>query len=312
VVKALLLVVGFALLAYLVSRWPIHTMLEVAGRLDWTIFLVLLIPLLWFLANTCGLWLLTGRRVPFGPLFYNRLVGDGYNAIVPLAGVGGEPIRVRHLSRYVPVNEAATWVVADRAINEISGLAVAALAILAGAGALAWPQPFKALVVPVALAGLVATIVLLRITMGRAPSWLAGVALRLIGQAGLSAPQGLPRKRVAAAFGMNVLGRIAGLAEAALLLSALHIHVGPMAALGIGGILLISGAVALIIPQGIGVLEAVSVFALSMAGAPPPVGLAFGLVRRGRMLLYGVAGVVLHLISPVAGLARQKEPRCPA
>jgi uncharacterized membrane protein YbhN (UPF0104 family) len=162
----------------------------------------------------------------------------------------------------------------------------------------------EALVVPAAAGGLVLTALFLRLTMGRAPAWLAGLALKLIGRDALEAGERLPRRRIAAAFGMHVFGRLVGLVEVAVVLSALGVHAGWLGAVGIGGILLVSGVVSLIVPMGIGVLEAASVFALGLAGAPPHVGLAFGLLRRGRVLFYAVIGVGLHLI---AGRLRRRE-----
>ena len=43
-------------------------------------------------------------------------------------------------------------------------------------------------------------------------------------------------------------------------------------------------------------LEAASVLALGLLGQPPPVGVAFGLLRRGRMLVYGAVGSALGLL----------------
>ena len=38
------------------------------------------------------------KRVPWPALFWNRLVGEGYNSLLPAAGIGGEPLKLRLLS----------------------------------------------------------------------------------------------------------------------------------------------------------------------------------------------------------------------
>jgi uncharacterized membrane protein YbhN (UPF0104 family) len=64
----------------------------------------------------------------------------------------------------------------------------------------------------------------------------------------------------------------------------------------VSALLLLSGLATLIFPQGLGALEAASVFALGLLGEPAALGVAFGLLRRGRMVFYGVVGSALGLL----------------
>ncbi|MBV8755703.1 MAG: hypothetical protein JO257_00420, partial [Deltaproteobacteria bacterium] len=58
------------------------------------------------------------------------------------------------------------------------------------------------------------------------------------------------------------------------------------------------------IPQGIGVTDGATVGIFTILHFAAPLGIAFALARRGRMLVVSTAGVLLHLLFG----ARAHEP----
>src|SRR5262249_5707043 len=103
-----LLAVGLGLLVYIVSHYPLGDIARSCATLWPLVALTPLIALGWFATNTNVLHVLLNRRVPWLDLLFIRLVGDSYNALLPLAGFGGEPFKVRQLGHYVDSPTAAS------------------------------------------------------------------------------------------------------------------------------------------------------------------------------------------------------------
>ena len=290
------MLVGVMLLAWVLARQPFSQIAEVVASAGWSVLGVLAFPLLWYACNTAGTWVLVDGRVGLRALFYNRVAGEGLNSLLPLGGLGGEPFKVRHLARWLPEQEAATVAIASRLIEELSGVLLAGICLVVSALASVWPARWvpwvAALGVVLFAAGGAATVLLTR----QAPARVAAALMRLLARPG-TMPPCLPLRRVLGALAFHALGRIAGVLEVAFLLYVVGVSAGPAAIAAVYAILLLAGLATIAFPQGVGALEAASVFALGLLGAPPPVGAAFGLLRRGRMLFYGVLGTALSLLA---------------
>jgi hypothetical protein len=255
------------------------------------------IPLLWYAANTLAFSLIVRRRVGLRSLFLNRFAGDGFNLLLPLGGFGGEPWKARHLGRWLPAHEATALVLTTRLIEELSGVTFAGLCLLVSGRALPWPDWLRAIASLLGIALLLVGLALSLVFTGRAPGWLATGAQRLLrtgAETSRLAPLG--GRRVLGAFALGLVGHAAGLLEVIVLLRLLGVDAGAQAAAGVTALLLASGLATLIFPQGLGALEATSMFALGLLGQPAPLGLAFGLLRRGRMLVYGLVGSALGFL----------------
>jgi 1L-myo-inositol 1-phosphate cytidylyltransferase len=283
------MVVGLGILAWVLARQPVGEIVAVMVPLGYSVLGLLAFPLLWYASNTAGLWVVVGGRVALPSLFLNRVAGDGLNSLLPLAGFGGEPFKARHLARWLPEQEAATFVIAARLIEELSGVVFAGGCLLICADALVWPGWLRTGSGLVGLALLVVGAAGTLLLSGGAPARLAATVMRLLGRPGSSPPR-LALPRVLGALGFHVVGRLAGLLEVAFLLHLLGAGASAEAAAGVYAIVLLAGVATLVVPQGVGALEAASVFALGLLGQPPAVGVTFALLRRARMLTYGVIG----------------------
>src|SRR5438552_7432210 len=138
------LAIGLALLAYVVSRYPMVELGRAFARLGPLVATTPLIALGWIACNTSALALLLDRKIPWLRLLAIRLVGDGYNALLPLAGFAGEPYRIKHISRFVPMDHALTALIRDRVIENAVGLVFTAAGLAAGLGAFVLATPLRA------------------------------------------------------------------------------------------------------------------------------------------------------------------------
>lgn len=298
-------VAGLSLLAWLVVTMPLDEITGAIRSVGWPVLLAIPIVLAWMLANTAGLRSLLGGRVGLARLLHNRIVGDGYNAIVPAAGVGGEPVRIALLRSHVPALDAATAVITDRVINLAAGLLISAIALGISISLLALPRELVVGAAVYSVLAVLATIVLLFILHGGASERVIAMAGRVIGGSALR-PSQIPTRAILIALSWNLVGRVLAGLEVALYAWLLGLQLSLVEIVFVTGVLHAVGAAMFVVPQGIGVAEAASVYALHVLGYPPELGLAFGLLRRARLLAFSAAAVGIHLVgkwwSPPCGL----------
>ncbi len=295
-IKPVLILLGLGLFVAILSRFPLGDILSTWQTMGWAVVLTPFIALIWFATNTSGAHCLFRGRLTWRTLFFNRLIGDGYNALLPLAGVAGEPVRVHHLAKHIHGGDAVAIVIVDRLNNIISGLLFSAILIAISMLLVDWSG-----LVGVALAycaiSLVITAILLVVSTSKAPGRLGHLVLvklgsAPLGKAGLVVPLGILLRGLS----WHMLGRAAAALEVGLLLFLLDLPITVTTLVTITGVLSAVGVAAFLIPQGIGVAEVASVFAFGLLGFLPVQGLAFGLVRRGRMLVISLSGVAVHLV----------------
>jgi hypothetical protein len=118
---------------------------------------------------------------------------------------------------------------------------------------------------------------------------------RALGLAGEYRAAPMPRGTFAAALALNVAGRAASLLEVAALLHLLDVPAGAVHVVAMGAVLSATSILFFAIPQGIGVSEAGVAGAFLVLGLPVDVGLAFALLRRGRIVFWALVGLAVHL-----------------
>jgi uncharacterized protein (TIRG00374 family) len=114
---------GLALLAVILKDIDFGEVADYLSHLGWGAAVVLLISLLVFLIDTFT-WQMALPRVPLTAtwlyrMFKVRLVGEAFNAVIPAAGMGGEPVKAILLNkRYgIPYAEGIASVVLGRTVN---------------------------------------------------------------------------------------------------------------------------------------------------------------------------------------------------
>jgi predicted RND superfamily exporter protein/uncharacterized membrane protein YbhN (UPF0104 family) len=254
------------------------------------------ITLGWMALYARGLGVILGDAVRLGRLVYNRVVGDAYNVITPLAGAGGDPVRVMDLAAEVGTAGAVRAIVIDRLVYSTAGLLFSGLGAAVAVWAFAWDRRIERLLIGYALVALAGTVLLtLLTTRPAAARGIAGV-LRFAKVRLPEIPAPLPTAAFARALGWHLLGRAGALVEIAVLLVALGQPVRLAGLIAASAVISIAGIVFFFVPSGVGVNEGAAVLALTLSGYGESVGLAVGLARRARQLLMTGAGVVLTMI----------------
>ena len=274
---------------------------------------VIAIYALVFTCDSAAWWLILAgpklQAIWLRRLWLVRLVGEAFNAIIPAASLGGEPVKALILKkRYgVGYGEAAASLVMVKTTTLIGLILFSTVGLGLMLGVEIYADAYGA----VAGAGLAA---LTAGVLGFFAVQRWAVASRLASRLAARRPGG----RIEAALGhlRNVDERFAafyhrrpgrfagalGLALASWLLGALELYVildflgrpiTPAEALITETVLQLVRAGSFFIPANLGASEAGFVLLVGALTGQPPLGLAAALVRRARELLWIVAGVAL-------------------
>ena len=289
------LLIGVALCAYMVSRFPLSQIGDACLQLGPWVFLTPLIAMGWFAANSTALFHLLERRVPWPALFWNRLVGEGYNSLLPAAGIGGEPLKLRLLSRYVETHRAVVALINDRLIDNALAFAYSGGTVAVGAFTIHMTATVETSMITYAAAGIGISVVFVVVMVTSASSRLGGKIAKLLGAEQLGHERMRPSVLVLAAFWTG-MGKLIGLLEIALLFHLLGLSFTIGDVFFTAGALSAAGFIGGAFPKGLGVAEAATVGIFSLLHFPGPAAVAFALARRGRTLLVSVLGVTLHLL----------------
>lgn len=299
-----LLALGFVLLGWMISRYPLQDIADACLRLGGWVFVTPLLCLCWFGASSTALYFLLESAVPWRALMWNRLVGEGYNALIPVGGVGGEPFKLRQLALYVTTERGVVALINDRLLENTIAFGFSAIAV--GVGTLYYDvtPALRTTILTYAIGGGLAAIALALLTFTNVTARIGGRIARWIGSATAGHAR-LPLAVLLRAFGATLLARAFGLLEIALLFHLLDLPVSFGNVLFTGGAVAAAGFVGFAIPQGMGITEAATVGIFELLHFPGPAGIAFALARRGRMLVMSVLGVALHLT--IGGQVRALE-----
>jgi len=235
------------------------------------------------------------HRVGFFNLLYNQLVGEAMNTVVPLAGIGGEPFKVKHLSRWLSIGEASQAIVLDRLIHAVSGLIYSSAVLFITIYLVPFSASLKlSMILAGGLLGILG-LALMFFSLSKVPSQLTHFILKRFSSFEVLRQQKLPKSTFAACLGYKLLGRVINLIEIYLILRLLGIAVTPGRLAIIAAFIAASSLLINVIPQGLGVAEAGIMGAFSLIGLAPHLGLTFGLIRRARIIFWALLGIAFFL-----------------
>lgn len=295
---------GAAILGLMLSRAPLAELADTLSRIGLGALLVLAIPSVWILLNTLSLAALVDHEVRIVSLLRNRLVGEAINTLVPLAGVAGEPYKVMHLSTFVPLDRATHAVVSDKVLNTISGLVFFTAAGSLAVALVELPASLAGGMVVLVLLSVVGTVGLSAVVLSELQGRVLGRAMRRLGLVGEYRSPPLRPRTFAVALAFNVAGRAAVLLEIVALLHLLGVSTDAAHVLSLAAVLSATSILFFVIPQGIGVSEAGVAGVFLLLGLPVHLGLAFALLRRGRILFWALVGLVVHLLHGIVARVR--------
>ena len=286
------LALGLALFVYVMRRQPLGSIGDAVLAMGPIVLAAPALGLVWLATRTSALARVLGGEVPWRELFVARLVGDGYNAVVPMAGVAGEPFKLERLRRYIGLDTALTGLVRDRMIDNALGLLYSA-----GCIAVALPAPGGDALATYSVVATIAGLVLLALMITKVPGRLGARVGRWCGDATRSPePLALPVARDV--VGWFLATRVLQTCETALLLHAIGMPASLRTVVLVDGALNAAGFLGFMLPQGLGVVEGTAVFLLTALGASPAAATAFALTRRARVIGLSLVGIATH----VAGL----------
>lgn len=289
---------ALALFVVVVTRQPFGRIVDACVAMGPMALLSPVIACTWLLARSAVLQLVLTRAVPWRVVLPIRLVGDGYNALVPAAGLAGEPYKLRALARWVPVERAIAALLRDRMIDNALGLVFSAAGIAFGLQRLAVPALVRGGLWTYVAVAAPTGLVLLAGSCTRLPDKLGGIARRWT-RARRHAAEPLAPYVAVRAVSWALATRVLQTVETALLLACVGAPVNVASIALVDGVLNAAGFVGFVMPQGLGVVEGAAIYALGVLGTPPAAAAAFALARRGRVLLVGGAGIAAHLLRHV-------------
>ncbi len=295
--EAIPLVAGAALLAYVVSRFPLREIYGAVRQLGAPLVLAPLVALGWHACNTSAFRVLLDGKVPWPALYWNRLVGDGYNNLLPFAGIGGEPFKLRHLSRYLPTESVVAALIRDRVIESAFGMLSTSAGLLYASLNVEMPARLRVALWGFGGVSLVIALLAGALVMSALPGRAGVLIAKLLGGAKPKDFEGLSMARLARVLAWHLPARLLGLVEIAVVLHLLGLPTTFATVVFTDSLLNAAGFISFFIPQGIGVFEGTTVYLFGLLGFPGAMAIAFALARRGRLLIVSLLGIVLHVAS---------------
>lgn len=292
---------GVALLVWVVSRYPLADITAASRALGPLIGLVLLVPLGWHVSSAAAVWLLFERRIAWRKILWARLAAEAYNSL--LFSVGGEPFRVRFLSRFVPTDEVVAVLLRDRVLDMASGYLVSATFLAIGLGRYPLPAAMRASLAVYAAVTAALGLAGLLLVVTRLPGRAGALVRRLVGGSTTTLPPTLSARALLRVVPFYFVSRALGVLEIAVLLRLLGGGFDMREAGFFDAVLNAAGALGFFLPGALGVFEGTSLYLFKLLQLGGPEGIAFGLVRRARMILFIIVGVVLHWLGRRGGEA---------
>lgn len=292
----LLLLVGVAILACLVYYMDVTILVNSFRMMGLKIFFVFGIALLWIFSNTYCLSLLLQHKIPFHHILYTQITGDAYNVITPLAGVGGEPYKAKHLSNWVTLDTASEAIFRDRLIHSLSGILYTSLSMVVVLLFVPLEKKYLLAFSIIGIVLLVLSILFSFLILSNAPTKYFGTLLKKLKVLKNYKSNPLGKVLFFKALGFKLLGRVFNLVEFLVIFVLLGIQPSLLELVTISALLSLSSTLLFIVPQGIGVNEAGISGAFQLVGRSADLGLSFGLIRRARVLFWALLGMVLHVL----------------
>ena len=170
--------VGVIILCLLIYNLDIKVVAESMTTVGGLIFLVFATAIPWIIANTLSIANLTKHKIPFIDLLYIEVTGDAYNAIIPLAGLGGEPYKIKQINNWLDLDKASTAIVHNRLIHSLTGILFTSITVGIMLLMIELPQKVALSLSIASVILFVAAMVMSWITLSSAPTKLSTFVLK--------------------------------------------------------------------------------------------------------------------------------------
>jgi 1L-myo-inositol 1-phosphate cytidylyltransferase len=310
--RVLLSGAGLALLAYLLIKVGVATVLEHLARFGPWFAVIVGIALAWLFLQAWAWHTIQAahfRPIPLGRLFRVKIISDSLNTLIPTANVGGDAARPFLVRGHAPLAETIPGVLADKTVEALAAALFLATGFLLSLLLLrlpAWMNIAAAVCLAVTSAGIALFIVFqmkgLRWSLERlakvAPPlrMFAARRARSLGEldANLRLVYSGLKPQTLAALGLHYAARVLGVVEIFVILRVLGSPVSPFQALFTSTGVTLFNTAFFIVPGQFGVMETASILMLRSLGFAAAIGLSLGVIRRIRKLATSAIGLALY------------------
>jgi uncharacterized protein (TIRG00374 family) len=302
-------VIGLTIVGLLIHKIGWTSIRHTLGWLGWGYAVVLLYPLSWMLMNTTS-WRtvlpIEHARFPIWRLLGIRMAGDSFNSLLPSGYVGGEPLKAKMLSKWMPLRDATSSVLVAKSAQSIS------LVIFVGLGLAIGHTPGTSLL---AQPGLLIALAVLTIGISIFTFLLASRSFSLVGHwlhrwtghrwlqslephlLALDASVGRFYREDKKDFVISVLWSLgawlSGATEVAIIFFMIGHAIDWRQAWFMGALAQLASIIGLFVPAGVGFYESGHFIAARLLGLPPDMAVGVSLIRRVREVFWDGMGVVL-------------------
>ncbi|RZT42172.1 flippase-like domain-containing protein [Cupriavidus agavae] len=318
----LLLSIGAALFVGLLAWQGFGAVTTTLMSAGWGLAVVAAFHLVPLMLDAGAIAVLLDRKTRHGSFcsaLKARWTGESVNSLLPAGQIGGPVLMVRYLSHHgARMRDAAAAITVSTTTQALSQMLFALLGIIvfgANGDLSGYQTPIIAVTVVLGACVLAFCVLQRRGMFGRmmrigqklfgkrksadegvagAGRW-AGLALRADAVDSAIRELYRDRKKVAASFGLNLLGWLAGTGEVWLIMHFLGHPVSWHEALLLESVGQAIRGAAFAIPGSLGAQEGGYLLLAPLVGLPPDAALALSLAKRVRELLLGIPGLVyLH------------------
>lgn len=287
---------GFGVLALLCSRLPFDSCLAALQQAGPSVLLVFALSPVLIVANMLAMSVLLGHRVPKRHLARIELAADAVARVIPSGGLAGEPYRAARYASWLGLGPASRSALHYRLVHATAGLWFTALTtgltILLIDLPREWTLGFALLCGACVVLGTGAVV----LSLSTAPSRVAGWVLAKLRMGDAFDHGSLARDRFLSALACKMGMLLLQLVELWVIFTVLGVPAGVAHVVLVAAMLEASSVVLFFMPQGLGANEAGIAAAFVLLGLPPGPSLAFGLIRRARIVLWTLPGLGVTLV----------------
>ena len=128
-------IIGIVIVSVLIHEVGWRNIEHSLGLLGWGYAVVLVYPVSWIFLNTAGWRMALHAQYAAGSLLrlaQIRLAGETFNSMLPSGYIGGEPLKAKLLSRWIPLSEAGSSVLIAKAAQSVGLVLFVGLGLIFG------------------------------------------------------------------------------------------------------------------------------------------------------------------------------------
>jgi uncharacterized protein (TIRG00374 family) len=308
IIRVVGVIIGGLIVAVLIREVGWVHIRHSLSMLGWGYVVVLFYPLSWILLNTAGWRMALHKQYAKLALFKMaqiRLAGETFNSMLPSGYIGGEPLKAKLLSRWIPLHESASSVLIAKAAQSVGLVLFVGLGLIFGGNKKQHSilhHPATLLALALLTAGIATfTVLLTRRSFSRFGRWLHNLTghpwlqkqekrlTALDDSIGDFYRKG--KSRFLGSVLWHIAGWIAGALEVAVIFFLIGHRIHWREAWFIGAMAQLAAVVGLFAPGGVGMYEGGHYLAASMLGLSPVLGVSVALIRRVRELFWDCVGL---------------------